>query len=407
MKPPTPTIARASSHFSQRGRVSAPYICQACLSLRSAAAARRRYSTSPSPPPLTSPPASGYSALPSRRLISLSGPDAAHFLQGVVTPNITPQASRARATTAASSPQPRGFYGAFLNAHGRLIYDVFIYADLTTTTAATAPPGERWFLEVDAEQVEKLYKHIRKYKLRSKFELRLIPADEMAVWSVWGDARDAASSLHLPASVVGCEDLRAPGMGVRVALPTGRGPEVDAEESSETAYRIRRYLKGVPEGQRELIQESALPQESNIDYMGGLDYRKGCYVGQELTIRTHHTGVVRKRVLPVMFYEKREPMPTSLIFKSVVGNVDAEVIPRGTSIGRVEKSGRSAGKLLAGIGNVGLGLCRLEIMTGLSNGGEAGRYKEGDEFKLEWQSESGSSQMAKVKAFVPPWHPNQ
>jgi len=174
------------------------------------------------------------------------------------------------------------------------------------------------------------------------------------------------------------------------------------EETSEESYRIRRYLKGVPEGQDELIRESALPQESDIDFMGGIDYRKGCYVGQELTIRTYHTGVVRKRVLPVMLYGADEIMPNSLEYLPEK-ELGVESIPVETSIGRVEKRGRSAGKWLSGVGNIGLGLCRLEIMTDVQVSGEAGGYKEGDEFKLEWDGESGQ-QMLKVKAFVPPWH---
>ena len=201
---------------------------------------------------------------------------------------------------------------------------------------------------------------------------------------------------------VECLDKRAPGMGRRLILPEGKKPEVDGEETGEESYKIRRYLKGVPEGQDELIREAALPQESNIDYMGGIDYRKGCYVGQELTIRTHHTGVVRKRILPVMLYGKDDPIPQALDYLRD-SNLGVEGIPREISIGRFEKRGRSAGKFLVGVGNIGLGLCRLEIMTDIQIQGEAGGYKEGDEFKLEWDIH-GAPEVVKVKAFVPPWH---
>jgi transferase CAF17, mitochondrial len=84
-------------------------------------------------------------------------------------------------------------------------------------------------------------------------------------------------------------------------------------------------------------------------------------------------------------------------------NLGVESIPRETSIGRVEKRGRSAGKWLGGVGNIGLGLCRLEIMTDVQVSGEGGGYKESDEFKLEWEGEGGQ-EMVKIKAFVPPWH---
>jgi folate-binding protein YgfZ len=268
-----------------------------------------------------------------------------------------------------------------------------------------------WLIEVDANEVERLAKHIKRYRLRAKFEVRVLEVGERGVWSLWDDglAAESNSSSSTSASSptdgeagLGCLDTRAPGMGRRLLLPGGKKPEVQMDESIEDAYQIRRYLNGVPEGQDELIREHALPQESNIDFMGGIDYRKGCYVGQELTIRTHHTGVIRKRVLPVMIYGIEESMPEVLEYRS--GELDGSVIPRETSIGRVEKSGRSAGKWLKGVGNVGLGLCRLEIMTGSQVGGEVGGWKESDEFKLEWQVEGAGEEMVKVKAFVPSWH---
>lgn len=312
-------------------------------------------------------------------------------------------------------PRNTGFYAAFLNAQGRLLNDVFIYPAMGG--------GEGWLIEVDAKEADRLAKHIKRYKLRAKFEVSVLGEEELGIWNVWDESASDGSlgwaaqsldlrpeSIPLPDNALGCYDTRAPGMGRRLLLPGGKKPEVDVEPSTEDAYRIRRYLKGVPEGQDELSREHALPQESNIDFMGGIDYRKGCYVGQELTIRTHHTGVVRKRVLPVMVYAMDEQMPEALEYRPEKDGVDAGVIPRETGIGRFEKRGRSAGKWLAGVGNIGLGLCRLEIMTGLQVGGEIGGWKEGDEFKLEWEvdgtteGEGGKSEIVKIKAFVPGWH---
>ncbi|KAG4429014.1 hypothetical protein IFR05_015510 [Cadophora sp. M221] len=182
-------------------------------------------------------------------------------------------------------------------------------------------------------------------------------------------------------------------------------PKVDADESSEDVYRVRRYLKGVPEGQDELVREQALPQESNVDFMGGIDYKKGCYVGQELTIRTHHRGVVRKRILPVMLYGMEDAEPMGLEY-DVGRGLGVEGIPRETGIGRFERKGRSAGKFIAGVGNVGLGLCRLETMTDVLVQGEAGGYREGNEFTVQW-GEEGEGKMLKIKAFVPSWHLKQ
>ena len=380
------------------------FICRNCLyrSARppSSNPTRRLYSSyNPlsAPPP---PPRSGFAYLGTRQLISLRGPDVAHYLQGVVTANVS-------STTKHTS----GFYTAFLNAQGRVLNDVFVYPDHGSSKWG-------WLIEVDAAEAEKLFKHIKRYKLRAKFEVRLVDESEMGVWSVWqgkerrdqGD-RGATWTAHtigentVPdySQEIGCFDLRAPGMGRRLILPGGQKPQVDveSEESTEEVYRIRRYLKGVPEGQSEILREAALPQESNIDFMGGIDYRKGCYVGQELTIRTHHTGVIRKRILPVMIYAESEEMPMALEYKP---ESEHRSPPAETSIARFHKKGRSAGKWIGGVGNIGLGLCRLEIMTNTVVQGEAGGYKEGDEFKMEWNDENGTTKLVKVKAFVPPWH---
>ncbi|CAL3969261.1 hypothetical protein PZA11_006145 [Diplocarpon coronariae] len=393
MKPPINLSQKTSRYL---------YVCINCRSYTLASSLTikptRRYSTT------APPPTAAYTLLSSRRLISLTGPDSTHYLQGVITANISP-----------SSPRATGFYAAFLNAPGRLLNDVFIYPHSEDGT-------EGWLIEVDAKEVQVLANHIKRYRLRSKFEVRIVEEGERSVWSVWREGEgegEGGRTPHGPATSrpdsgldgwiakggVACEDKRAPGMGRRLLLPGGQKPPVDCEESTQDAYRLRRYLKGVPEGQDELPREHALPQESNIDFMGGIDYKKGCYVGQELTIRTHHRGVVRKRILPVMLYGKDEEAPAALEYMPRK-ELGVEGIPRETGIGRINKRGRSAGKFIMGMGNVGLGLCRLETMTGVQVQGEAGAYQEGDEFKLEWEVE-GKGQIVKIKAFVPPWHPKQ
>ncbi|KAG9247284.1 hypothetical protein BJ878DRAFT_493440 [Calycina marina] len=353
------------------------FICQSCIR------STRIYSTTANPPP---PPPSAISLLSSRRLISLRGPDATKYLQGVITANLSP-----------STPRGSGFYAAFLNAQGRVLNDVFIYSEMVD--------GERgWLIEVDAEEAERLAKHIKRYRLRAKFDVRLVDEGERAVWSVWrGEGWTKHSLGSGKERGVGCEDSRAPGMGRRLILPAGAKPEEEMEEVNESTYRVRRYLKGVAEGQDEIVRETALPQQSNIDLMGGIDYRKGCYVGQELTIRTHHTGVVRKRILPVMLYRGDESIPTTLEYLPEK-DLGIQDIPAGTNIARLEKSRRNTGNWLAGMGNIGLGLCRLEVMTDVNSGGELSAYKEGSEFKLEWGLEEQVLQMARVKAFVPLWH---
>lgn len=368
-----------------------PFMCRSCLT------SRRPYSKATTPPP------AGYTRLSSRRLISVSGPDAAKYLQGVITSSIT---------APNGTPRAEGFYSAFLNAQGRVLHDVFVYPDATEGKGL----GESFLVEVDANEAERLVRHIKRYKLRAKFAVRLLDGTEGGVWSAWDDRGTDVVGVGKEGSLL-LRDPRSPTLGWRV-VTRGETAELGMEMDvvNEKEYQIRRYLHGIPEGQSEILYETALPLESNMDVMGGVDFHKGCYVGQELTIRTKHRGVVRKRILPVIVYggaEEGKAEERELAYLPGLTAMDngfgrAEDIPTGTSIGRVGKKGRSAGKWLRGVGNIGLALCRLEIMTDVVLPGEATvtAYNPADEFvlteKLE-EGEEGVGRQARVKAFVPLW----
>ena len=378
-------------------------------------------------PPPPAPARSGIAALTSRKLISISGPDAAKFLQGVVTVNMLTAGPEQQQQQQQQQPPPLPpRYALFLTAQGRLLHDVFIYPDPRRA-------GEGFLLEVDAAEAESLQKHIRRYKLRAKFDVRVLADGEGAVWHAWNDDSSSSSTAGpgLPpsapgaATVLTARDTRAPGLGHRIVTLDGAGPPDQALPAvPEQAYHLRRYLRGVAEGQAELAREQALPHESNADVCGAVDFRKGCYVGQELTIRTEHRGVVRKRVLPCLLYPCSSAAPPERLTDDAYrpaadepAGLGAEMVPAGASIGRVGKKGRSAGKWLRGVGNVGLALCRLEIMTDVVLPGEtvSGGFDPADEFVVSLGGPGGAAegeggeaaeegtQKVKIKAFVPDW----
>ena len=259
----------------------------------------------------------------------------------------------------------------------------------------------QYLLEVDTEEVEPFLKHLKRHKLRSKVKMRDV-REEWNVWAAWRQDGSTSASSERAEGVIATADPRLADLGDRILLssadgaPTKMSSYEALNESSIADYTVRRYLHGVAEGQKEILRESALPMESNMDYLNGIDFRKGCYVGQELTIRTQHTGVIRKRILPVQLYDSSSSVPSDLSYSPD----RSYAISQGTDI-KAEGGRRPAGKFLASIGNIGLALCRLENMTDMRVSAEGGTYKEGVEFSVA-AAEEGPEKI-KVKAFVPEW----
>ncbi|KAI1337718.1 Aminomethyltransferase folate-binding domain-containing protein [Xylariaceae sp. FL0016] len=410
-----------SRSLTSGSRSICSFVCPSCRRQKSvcpsiAPTRSQRYFSSSTARHAT-PPTTAYARLPERRLLSVSGLDAPRFLQGIITSSITvPTNTRGGDPQATGAPRPHGFYSGFLNATGRVLHDVFVYPDTLGLHGHKSldVPGTAFLVEVDAAQAGSLLRHIKRYKLRSQLKARLLDDTECTVWQAWGE-RSGAPPLTNDEEGIVLEDTRAPGMGHRILSTRTPGPELDMDRADPLDYRVRRYLLGVAEGQAEIIKEQALPLEANMDLMGGIDFRKGCYVGQELTIRTKHRGVVRKRILPVRLYDKSEGPAASMeydadAFSGSDGSLRGENISPGQSIGRFGKKGRSAGSWLAGVGNVGLALCRLQIMTDVELPGEAAAapFDPASEFVMQIAQGDGAGgedngKAVKIQAFVPDW----
>ncbi|USP82031.1 hypothetical protein yc1106_09305 [Curvularia clavata] len=311
----------------------------------------RQYSTSSQATQVAS---SGFAPLPHRRLVSLSGPDTAKFLQGLITNNVDPS-------------HQSSFYSAFLDARGRVLWDVFVWV----WPELVAEKGH-WacYVEVDGAEMEALKKHLKRHKLRSKIQIEDVSEDQVRVWSAWGSAIEQTNTEGLIAHL---KDPRAPQMHRYLVSANSQTIVQGAQPADIQDYHLQRYRNGVPEGQIEIPRESALPMECNIDLCQGIDFKKGCYVGQELTIRTKHTGIVRKRILPVELYSAA----SSAAFPEP--GTDIKQLDESGNI----KKGRATGKFVAGIGSVGLAMCRLENMTHMKVSAEGGTWKPGMEFGCE------------------------
>jgi folate-binding protein YgfZ len=391
---PSSTATSSFKHhtmFTPRRSDRLASACKQCIK----GSRSRPYSTQPNSPP-PPPPTSGAAKLTTRRLISLHGPEAPKFLQGIITNNLR-------------ADSRSGFYSAFLTAPGKVLNDVFVYPTFGSKWHSEANKNSEdqgYLVEVDADDAAFLFKHIKRHKLRAKLALRLLDEGELDVWNAWrDDDRWTAHSQGVSEDgTISLTDCRAPGLGQRILLPSsssgsgvvGNTAALDGlEEAPLSAYTIRRYLRGVAEGQKEIPREETLPMNANIDLMNGIDFKKGCYIGQELTIRTHHTGVVRRRILPVSLYDPATGAPEKLEYDSSVALPTPD---RDTEIRKDDKRKRATGKLIASVGNIGLGMCRLEQMTDLVVSGEPSPFTPEDKFTVQ-----AMEQTLGIKAFVPDW----
>ncbi|SPO04485.1 related to Putative transferase CAF17, mitochondrial [Cephalotrichum gorgonifer] len=342
----------------------------------------------------------------SRRLLSLSGPDAASFLQGMMS-------SALLRRDGALIPRASAVYAGLFTPNGRVQNDILVYPRPPADDTQATPD---YLVEVDGSEASRLAKRLRFYKLRAKFNMRVLDPSELSVFHLWDDAgRDTIAGLQargLAEGAILSEDPRLAALGYRMlAAGDGVPAGVELDAVSEESYKVRRYLHGIPENQDEIPSEVALPLEYNMELMNGIDFKKGCYVGQELQARTKYLGVVQKRVLPCILYDGAAP-PEALEYRPTTdGGASADDVESGVSINRVQKEGdpppsrrdRKPGKWIAGVGNVGLAVCRLAVMTDVVPPHPADMpmkltYAPADEFAVE-----AAGGEVKVRAFVPTW----
>ena len=247
------------------------------------------------------------SLLPSRAVLKIGGADAHKFLQGLVTNDI----GKVQGADAV--------HAGLLSPQGKVLFDFFLVAE-----------GDGFLADVAREQEEELLKRLGFYRLRAAVAIAADASREVA--ACWG------GKPAEPAGAILYADPRLPALGYRAFLTRGSGPSaLGCEAASEQDYHAFRIGLGVPEGGRDYAFGEAFPHEALFDQLNGVDFAKGCYVGQEVVSRMEHRGTARKRVVPV---EGTAPLPAP-----------------GTSI---EAAGAAIGTLGSVAGTSGLALIRLD-----------------------------------------------
>jgi hypothetical protein len=241
--------------------------------------------------------------LPGRSLIEVAGEDRVGFLQGLITNDVEGLAEGA------------AHFAGLLSPQGKILFDFF---------AINA--GETIVLDCPAALSGDLLKRLGFYKLRAKVQLS-DASQRFRVAAIWGDG--AADFLKGKAAIV-FEDPRLPALGYRALardLPAAAGD-----------YEAIRVAATVPEGGKDYAYGDAFPHEACFDLLHGVNFRKGCYVGQEVVSRMQHRGTARTRVLAVSGEQQLPEGGADILADDfAVGRLSSVSGTRGVALARLDR----------------------------------------------------------------------
>lgn len=327
-------------------------------------------------------------SLSDRGVLRVSGPETSAFLQGLITNDMR------HLDDGGSS-----LYTMFLNTKGRVMYDAILYRTNEIDV---------FYVECDSRALTSLQRHLRLYRVRRKIDVDDI-ASQIKVWALFDEGKVPAASsepldtkkMKLEGQIFPCgsiandqrpnvstkfienlavyPDPRIAGLGHRIITESSASSKdvisrVDPDTVEARGYRSLLYKLGVGEGVDDLPPAKALPLESNCDYLHGVSFHKGCYIGQELTARTHHTGVIRKRLMPLTL--ESEPSKRLEYDQSVV-----------------DEGGKVVGKLKGHESKHGIALLRISEALSAKTLRVAGI--EAKTFKPVWWPQESATEIAK------------
>lgn len=244
--------------------------------------------------------------LPRRGVVAVSGEDAVKFLNDLITTDL-PEADG------------RAAYGALLTPQGKILFDFLVFRD-----------RGRFLFDLPRAQVADFIKRLGFYKLRARVDVADLGDDHIAV-AAWGS--DTPPILDGPVA----PDPRLPALGFRAIVPAGADMAPDFAEATEADYDAHRIGLAVPEGGLDFGFGEAFPHDAALDQLAGVDFRKGCFVGQEVVSRMEHRGTARRRF--------------------VIAAAAASLPGPGTP---VTAAGKPIGTLGTAAGQVGLALVRID-----------------------------------------------
>jgi len=215
--------------------------------------------------------------LPDRGVVKVSGSEARNFLNGLVTTDVT------------LLRPGLGRFGALLTPQGKITVDFLI-------TEAPSGHGGGFLIDCPKALAQALADKLGFYRLRAKVAIENL-SDSLGVLAAWGGEPALRPDLAFA-------DPRNTDLGFRILIPRELAPKaadlIGAEMVDSEAYEAHRVASGVPRGGMDFIYDDAFPHETNMDRLHGVDFEKGCYVGQEVVSRMQHRGTARTRTVRIL-----------------------------------------------------------------------------------------------------------
>ncbi len=260
--------------------------------------------------------------LADRGVVKVAGDDARNFLHGLVSAdilNLTPGVAR---------------FCALLSPQGKIFAD-FMVAE------APAQDGGGFFLDVARALTKPLVDKLNLYKLRSRVMVEDL-SDVLGVLAAWGGDGLLAPGLAYA-------DPRLPALGLRIMIPPHRAGDTAAALGAALVdasdYEAHRIALGIPRGGVDFTYGDAFPHEADMDQLGGIDFAKGCYVGQEVVSRMEHRGIARTRAVPVR-YDGTAPAAGAAVMagERQVGTMGSAAAGHGVALLRLDRVADAASR---------------------------------------------------------------
>jgi folate-binding protein YgfZ len=249
--------------------------------------------------------------LTDRGIVRVGGAEARAFLQGLVTGNVvTLEPGEAR-------------WAALLTPQGKILFDFLMVAQ-----------PDAILLDVKRDKIPELVKRLTMYRLRAKVEIA-DESDKLGVIALFGGPVGE-----------GARDGRHPDLGTRLIAPTADIPAMMLTFggcAGEPEYNALRIALGVPEGGVDFVYGDAFPHEADMDQLNGVDFKKGCFVGQEVVARMQYRGLTRNRVIKVLL-EGARPEPGAIVMAGEikVGVMGSSAGGHGLALLRLDRAEEAA-----------------------------------------------------------------